>query len=113
MWDAVTETELTPWYRATLDGDRDRLTEIEAIAENRPVPPPADEAAALRRSLLVAMPHDGDVFRAFLDIFTVNAPAEEVLARPGLVDRIMAIAQTHDPLALPGPTRQELVELVG
>jgi 2-polyprenyl-6-methoxyphenol hydroxylase-like FAD-dependent oxidoreductase len=112
-WDAVTDAELAPWYRATLDGDRDRLAEIEAIAEGRPVPPPRDEAAAMRRAMLVAMAYDGDVFRAFLDIFTVTASAEEVFTRPGLADRIATIAENHDPMEIPGPTRQELLELAG
>jgi hypothetical protein len=35
-FDAVTEAELTPWYRATLDVDRDRLADIEALAESQP-----------------------------------------------------------------------------
>jgi 2-polyprenyl-6-methoxyphenol hydroxylase-like FAD-dependent oxidoreductase len=112
-WNAVTETEFTPWYRATLDGDRDRLAEIEAIAQGRALPPPRDDAATIRRAMLVAMAYDGDIFRAFLEIFTVLTPPDEVLARPGLLDRIMTIANDHDPLMIPGPTRQELVELVG
>lgn len=111
-WDAVTEAELTPWYRATVEGDRERLAEIEALAEGRPVPPPAGEDAAIRRALMVAMAYDGDVFRAFLDMFTVSARPEDVLARPGLIDKIMTIAEDQDPLQFPGPTRQELVELM-
>ena len=109
----MTETEFTPWYRDTVDGDRDRLAEIEAIAEGRPLPPPGDDAAAVRHAMLVAMAYDGDIFRAFLEIFTVLTPPSEVLARPGLLDRILTVAQNHDPLTVPGPTRQELVELVG
>jgi len=38
---------------------------------------------------------------------------DEVFAQPGLVDRLMAIARTEPPLRVPGPTRQELLELVG
>jgi hypothetical protein len=63
--------------------------------------------------MLVAMAYDVDIFRAFLEIFTVLTAPSEVLARPGLLDRIMTIAQNHDPLTIPGPTRQEPVELVG
>ena len=35
---------------ATLDGDRDRLAEIEAIAKGHQLPPPGDDAAAIRRA---------------------------------------------------------------
>jgi 2-polyprenyl-6-methoxyphenol hydroxylase-like FAD-dependent oxidoreductase len=111
-FDAVTEAELTPWYRATLDVDRDRLIDVEALAEGRPVPPPADEAAAVRRALLVAMACDADVFRAFMEIVGVVTSPHEVMARPGLVERILTIAESQPPLQVPGPSRQELLELV-
>jgi len=111
-FDAVTEAELTPWYRATLNVDRDRQAEIDALVDGRPVPPPADDAAAVRRALMVAMAYDPQVYRAFLDIVGVIDLPQDVFARPGLVDRIMAIAQSEPPLQVPGPTRQELMELV-
>jgi flavin-dependent dehydrogenase len=44
-WDAVTEAEFTPWYRATVAVDRGRLAEIEALREGREPPAPADQAA--------------------------------------------------------------------
>jgi hypothetical protein len=31
VWDAVTEAELTPWYRENLEEDRARIAEIEAL----------------------------------------------------------------------------------
>jgi 2-polyprenyl-6-methoxyphenol hydroxylase-like FAD-dependent oxidoreductase len=110
-WDAVTEAELTPWYRATLDVDRPRLAEMEALIEGRPLPTPEDEAASVRRAFLVAMAHDPDVFRAFIDTAAVLSLPQDVLTRPGLVDKIMTIAESQDPLEIPGPTRQELVDL--
>lgn len=111
-FDAMTETELTLWYRATLDVDRDRQAEIDALVDGRPVPPPADDAAAIGRALTVAMAYDPDAYRAFVDIIGVIKPPQEVVSRPGLVDRIMPIAQSEPPLQVPGPTRQELLEMV-
>jgi 2-polyprenyl-6-methoxyphenol hydroxylase-like FAD-dependent oxidoreductase len=111
-FDAITEAELTPWYRATLDVDLDRQAQIEAIIDGRPIPPPADDAAAIGRALMVAMAYDPEVYRAVLDIIGVIRHPGDVLSRSGLVDRIMAIAQTEPPLQVPGPTRQELMELV-
>jgi hypothetical protein len=111
-FDAVTEAELTPWYRATLDVDLDRQAEIDAIIDGRPVPPPADDAAATRRALTVAMAHDPEVYRAFIDIAGVIKLPQEVLSQSGLVDRIMAIAQGKPPLRVHGPSRQELMQIV-
>jgi hypothetical protein len=111
-FDAITEAELTPWYRATLDVDLDRQAQIEAIIDGRPIPPPADDAAAIGRALMVAMAYDPEVYRAVLDIIGVIRHPGDVLSRSGLVDRSMAIAQTEPPLQVPGPTRQELMELV-
>jgi 2-polyprenyl-6-methoxyphenol hydroxylase-like FAD-dependent oxidoreductase len=111
-FDAVTEAELTPWYRATLNVDRDRQAEIDALVDGRPTPPPADEAAAVGRALMVAMAYDPEVYRAFMDIIGVIDLSQDVFSRPGLADRIMAIAQSEPPLQVPGPTRQELMKLV-
>jgi len=72
-WDAVTEAELTPWYRSTVEMDRARLAEINALLEGRPVPVPRDPAGAVRRALTVAMAHDADVFRVFMEIMAVLA----------------------------------------
>ena len=111
-FDAMTEAELTPWYRATLNVDLDRQAEIDAIIDGRPVPPPAGDAAATGRALRVAMAYDPEVFRAFMDIVGVIKLPQEVFSRPGLVDRIMAIAQSEPPLQVPGPSRQELLQMV-
>jgi len=111
-FDTMTEAELTPWYRATLDVDRARQAEIDAIIDGRPVPPPADDAAALGRALMVAMAYDPEVYRAFLDIIGVIKLPQEVFSRPGLAEKIMAIAQSAPPLLAPGPSREELLQLV-
>jgi flavin-dependent dehydrogenase len=111
-FDAVTEAELTPWYRATLDVDRDRQAEIDALVDGRPAPPPADDAAAVGRALTVAMAYDPEAYRAFIDIAGVIDLPQNVFSRPGLVERIMAIAQSEPPMQIPAPNRQELMELV-
>ena len=50
--------------------------------------------------------------RAFIDIAGVIDLPQNDFSRPGLVDRIMAIAQSEPPLQIPAPNRQELMELV-
>ena len=66
----------------------------------------------MRRALTVAMAYDPEVYRAFIDIAGVIDLPQEVFSRPGLVDRIMAIAQSEPPLQIPAPNRQELMEIV-
>jgi 2-polyprenyl-6-methoxyphenol hydroxylase-like FAD-dependent oxidoreductase len=111
-FDGITEAELTPWYRATRAVDLDRQAEIDAIIDGRPVPPPADDAAAIGRALMVAMAYDPEAYRAFMDIIGVIKLPDEVFSRPGLVERIMAIARSEPPLQVPGPSRRELTQLV-
>jgi 2-polyprenyl-6-methoxyphenol hydroxylase-like FAD-dependent oxidoreductase len=107
-WDAVTEAELTPWYRATVDLDRDRLREIEALRHGVDPPAPTEPAAMVRAALPVAARHDPDVL---LEVLGCLTPASEVLARPGLTDRVLEFAREHEPTPLPGPDRHALLRL--
>ncbi len=111
-WDAVTEAELMPWYRATVALDRVRLAEIEASCALRDWPR-VEGPAALGVALARAMAHDADVFRAFMEIAGCLSLPREVFARPGFADRVLEIAGSHEAAATPGPTREELLRLIG
>jgi 2-polyprenyl-6-methoxyphenol hydroxylase-like FAD-dependent oxidoreductase len=108
-WDEVTRRELEPWYRATVAVDRARSAEIEALRARRPVPAPADRAAAVRAALPKAMAHDPDVFRAGLEVMGCLTLPDEVLARPGLAERVLELARATP--APPGPTREQVLAL--
>jgi flavin-dependent dehydrogenase len=112
-WDAVTEAELTPWYRASINVDRARHAQIEAVIAGRPAPAPPenDPGATVQRAFPVAMAYDADVFRAFLEIVSVQTLPSAVMARPGMIERIMAAAE-RGPLPIPAPNREELLDLV-
>ena len=56
-WDAATEANLTPWYRETVEEDRDRLHEIDALRNGLAPAPPSERSAVLRGALLTAMLH--------------------------------------------------------
>jgi 2-polyprenyl-6-methoxyphenol hydroxylase-like FAD-dependent oxidoreductase len=110
-WDAVTETELAPWYWNQLAADQARLDKIAAVREGRavivdtiPSLPPDFEAAAR------AMLYDADVFRGVLETVGCLALPQEVFARPGLWEKVEAAA--GEPFALPGPSREELLGLL-
>ena len=92
-WDAVTEAEIAPWYWHQLATDRARLDEMDAVREGRAdvvqtvVPLPPQYEAAGR-----AAAFDADVFRALLETIGCLALPDEVFARPGLWDKVLAAA---------------------
>jgi len=52
------------------------------------------------------------VYRGFLEILSVQSTPGAVLSRPGMIDKIMTVAAGREPVAMPGPDRQELLGLV-
>ena len=111
-WDGVTETELTPWYRATVAGDRARLADMEAARTGVKPAAPTDPAGALVAALTRAMAYDADIFRAYMEIGGCLTSPRVVLGRPGFADRVVEIAARHDALPPAGPTRDELLRLI-
>jgi 2-polyprenyl-6-methoxyphenol hydroxylase-like FAD-dependent oxidoreductase len=111
-WDRVTETELTPWYRATVALDRARLAEIEAVRTGSERPRPGDPAATMGAALARAMPHDAEIFRAFMEIAGCLALPSVVFARPSFAERVLEVAARHELAPPPGPTREELLRLI-
>jgi 2-polyprenyl-6-methoxyphenol hydroxylase-like FAD-dependent oxidoreductase len=108
-WDDATEREATPYYRTQIAADRARIAQMEALRNGVP-PPPPDPAAA---RLYAAAMRDGEVFRAFLEIVMCLALPEQVLARPGLRERVERVAADNPPpQPVPGPDRARLVELL-
>jgi hypothetical protein len=110
-WDASTEAEFTPWYRATVAVDRARLAEIDALRAGLEPPRPDDPGGRARAGFPVAMQHDPDLFRAFMEIVGCLTLPGDILTRPGVAERILELAQADAPPS-PGPKRAELLELV-
>jgi 2-polyprenyl-6-methoxyphenol hydroxylase-like FAD-dependent oxidoreductase len=106
--DAMTETRLTPWYRNTIATDRQRTAQIQATIDGRKTPPPTDP----ERVLQIAMQYDADLFRTALESMSLLALPQEILARPGVLDRIKEVASTHEPVVPPGPSRDELLRML-
>ncbi len=110
--DSMTETRVTPWYRNTIEIDRAWITRFSALIEGRPEPQPTDPRARVAKALSVAMMYDADLFRAATEIRSLLALPQEVIGRPGLVDRMMEVASTHQAVTPPGPSRKELLEML-
>jgi len=111
-WDHTTESELTPWYRATIAVDRARLAEIDAIRTTSERPRPSEPPAVLGAALVRAAPHDAEIFRAFMEIVGCLTLPGVVLSRPGFAERVLEVAGRHEVAPPPGPTRDELLRLI-
>jgi len=114
-WNARTAATHLPWYDAQIAMDRARVREMDALRMGEEPPPPApdDIVAQMQQAFFTAVEHDADVFRAFLDVMGCLATPEELLARPGMFEKVIAASAGREPTRFPGPNRQELLELVG
>jgi 2-polyprenyl-6-methoxyphenol hydroxylase-like FAD-dependent oxidoreductase len=113
--DSVTEEKLTPWYRQQYDRDRARVAQIDAAIEGRE-PPPIDESnpiARIQRAFQIAAANDPECARAFAEMLSVLTLPQEIMARPGMFEKIMATAEGKELPAMSGPTRTELLALLG
>ena len=110
VFDQVTETTLTPWYRNQVSRDRQRAAETQALVEDRPLPAP-DAERQMQAAFFAAAAADGAVARASLDVFACLALPEEVMRRPGIADRVRAFAGSPPP-AMPGPSRGDLLAIL-
>jgi 2-polyprenyl-6-methoxyphenol hydroxylase-like FAD-dependent oxidoreductase len=112
-WDAATEARMTPWYRETVEEDRDRLREIDALREGLEPAPPSGRPAVLRHALNTAAVFDPDLFRAYLDSRAVLKPLGQTFSEDGVAERTLEVAGQNQRLQLPGPSREELMALLG
>jgi 2-polyprenyl-6-methoxyphenol hydroxylase-like FAD-dependent oxidoreductase len=115
QFDAVTEADIAPWYRAQIATDRARFAEMEALRAGREPGPPADALAAAIIGLLSLLGADADLFRAGLEYIATLTPVQEILQRPAVVERMQAVtASLKDApqVRFPGPDRRQLLELL-
>jgi 2-polyprenyl-6-methoxyphenol hydroxylase-like FAD-dependent oxidoreductase len=110
--DRLTRERLMPWYQATAQTDRQRVAQIAAVIEGRPAAPVTDPAAVTMRNLMVARALDPDIFRVFLELIFVLALPQEIMARPGLAERVRQLAEGRPPTLPPGPSRAELLRML-
>jgi 2-polyprenyl-6-methoxyphenol hydroxylase-like FAD-dependent oxidoreductase len=110
QWHDATMRTAEPWYRATLAFDEARLAEVDALLEGRAFEPAPD--VEVSKALQVAAGKDPEVLRALLEVVNALTIPEEVLARPGLFERVIELGSGWRDEQLPGPSREELVALV-
>ena len=108
-WGELTAEHVEPFFADTLAFDRHRLAEIEAVIAGRPYETD-DRVWNLDTALANSVTKDPDLLRGFLAVVSLLERDVDVLSRPGVAERAIAMA---DPTPLPGPDRTELLALVG
>ena len=111
-FDEATAHTVEPLHRATRFVDTHRLAEIGGDVAGRPYRP--DDLRWLgSKALFAAALRDPDAVRAYVSIASFLATADEVFARPGLRDRVLALGMSASQYPLPGPARADLLAVVG
>lgn len=114
-FDALTERDVAPWYRAQVLRDGYHFAQIEAL--RRGEKPPRPEAAyAPIHQLFATMGTDPVLFRAAMEYVGALTPVEDVLQRTEVRERLSEAWERlkGSPLRLPpGPDRAQLLELMG
>jgi 2-polyprenyl-6-methoxyphenol hydroxylase-like FAD-dependent oxidoreductase len=110
-FDAVTAETVEPWYRTTLDFDRHRLAEIDALIAGSPYDA-GDPSWEMTQAMQFAAGQDGDVLRAFLRIAGVLELPEVAIAREGVFEKVIELGAGWRDAEVLAPTRAELVELI-
>ncbi len=105
--DALTERDVAPFVHNQIAADRARIAEMEALrnGETPPMPNP------MMQKVFAALPYDADVFRGMLETIVCLSFPQEVLARPGFMERVDA-HQGKQTFGAPGPDRKELLALL-
>lgn len=108
-WDETTAATAEPLVDDTLHFDRHRLAQIEAQIAG--VPYESDDPAwRFGQALNAAAAHDPDLLRAAISVASLLERGVDVLGREGIMDKLLAVGDLEP---LPGPSRSELVGLIG
>ena len=100
-----------PWYRDTLAADRHRLSEIDALiagGEYRP----SDPAWEVSQALASAAFKDPDCLRGFVSVAMVLNREADVLSRPGMLEKVIALGAGWRDEPIPAPSRGDLLSTV-
>ncbi|NMO57576.1 FAD-dependent monooxygenase [Actinoplanes sp. TBRC 11911] len=107
-----TAAAVEPMYRGTLWFDRHRLAELDADAAGVPYQPD-DPKWAFSRAIIAAGLVDPDVARGYQSLASMLATPDDLVAQPGMAEKIMKFGGGAPTYALPGPGRQTLLAAVG
>jgi hypothetical protein len=107
---AATLATVEPWYRATVDMDRQRMAEVQAAIAGTEAP--TDDSYELTMAMLYSIPRDPDLMRVGLRFMALLSNPDQELADPAVVARIREVGSGWRDDPIPGPSRVELLALL-
>ena len=106
-FDALTEREVAPFVHNQIAADRARIAQMDALRKGEEPPPPNP----VMQKVFTALPYDPDVFRGIMETIMCLAFPQDVLARPGFMEKVEAHSD-KPPFVAPGPDREALLALL-
>jgi hypothetical protein len=73
---------------------------------------PSDPSVAGPRAFSSAAHYDPQVLEWFYEVICCFTLPDEVIAREGVLDRVLEVALSNPPYSSPGPNRAELEEIL-
>jgi len=107
---AATLATVEPWYRATVDMDRQRMAEVQAAIAGTEAP--TDDSYELTMAMLYSIPRDPDLMRVGMRFMALLSAPDQELADPAIVARIREVGSGWRDDPIPGPSRAELLALL-
>jgi 2-polyprenyl-6-methoxyphenol hydroxylase-like FAD-dependent oxidoreductase len=112
-WERLTGDRPARWHSSTVDFDRLRAPEVEALMQGLDDPSdPSDPSVAGPRAFASAAHYDPQVMQWFLEVLACYNLPEDVIAREGVFERVLEVAMSTPPYSSPGPNRAELEEIL-
>jgi hypothetical protein len=62
--------------------------------------------------MAIGMRWDADVYRAFIEMAAMLALPDEIVARPGMAERIKESADGREPYVVPLPSRADVLKMM-
>jgi 2-polyprenyl-6-methoxyphenol hydroxylase-like FAD-dependent oxidoreductase len=109
-FDIASHETADPYVRGTLEYDAQRIAEVDAELDGVDFVP--NEDYELTKMLFNAAGKDPEMLRAVLDIATVMDAPGDVLGRPEVQTRARELGANWRNEPLPGPSREELLEII-
>src|SRR5579871_5934072 len=112
-WERRTGDRPAKWHATTVDFDRLRAPEVDAFLRGLDDPfDPSDPSVAGPRAFRSAAHYDPQVLEWFFEVVTCRSLPGEVIARDGVLERVLEVALSNPAYTSPGPSRPQLEELL-
>jgi 2-polyprenyl-6-methoxyphenol hydroxylase-like FAD-dependent oxidoreductase len=112
-WERATNERAALWHDATVSFDRIRGPEIEAYRQGLPDPhDPNDISVAGPRAFVSASHYDPQCLAWFGEVASCISLPDQVVAREGVLEKVLEVALSNPPYQPPHPDRATLESLL-